>query len=646
MTSIRGARKSLVGLILLLAATLVLGACGGGGVESDEVAAVVQQAVAAAVAAAGTDAASAGPSAAEISAMVQEAVESAAPEGVTAADIGTFVEAAVAAAAQPAVSAAEIEALVTQAVEQAAAEAAAPLSASEVESIVAAAVAAIPVPEPVVIAMPTAAPAMEMDVVVVGGTHRAYHEVDWGGLEVTDPISATGWQPLVYMLWDRLAETDLETGRMNPALATSWESNGDGTQWTFNLRQGVTFSDGTPFTAADVIYTTRRHLDPEIGSQMLVPMSIIDQDALEMPDDHTVVFNLTSANVDFPVLAGSEFILIIPDGSGDSHRENPIGTGAVTVQSAVFDGVTVLDARDDYWAGSPLLGKITVVGIAAHDARLSAALAGQIDMVGVKGGISAAESSLFQGDPDFYIQETPKGNIQAMAMIVSEPPFDDLRVRQALKLVIDPEEMIAVAAQGHGVPACNSPGWPGDQYYLPLECPQDIERAIALLAEAGYPDGLTVELITSNLNPLWEAVATVYKEQAALAGINVELNLVPSDGYWGNIWMVEPFVQTYWFPNPLDNFLSVAFRCGAAWNETFWCSEEQDILQDQARAESDFDTRKALYQEIQRIIAEEGGMIAPFIPNNIRAVNTRLQGVPTTAQHYELPFHELRIIEP
>jgi hypothetical protein len=146
----------LVGLILLLTATLVLGACGGGGIESDELSSVVEQSVAAAVAAAVPQAAPAGPSAAEISAMVQQAVESAAPEGVSAADIAMMVEAAVSAASEPAVSTTQIESLVTQAV----------------EAIVSAAIAAIPQPEPMVIAMPTAAPAMETEAAPIARTMK------------------------------------------------------------------------------------------------------------------------------------------------------------------------------------------------------------------------------------------------------------------------------------------------------------------------------------------------------------------------------------------------------------------------------------------------------------------------------------------
>ena len=648
MTSIRYVRKPLAGLVLLLAATLALAACGGGGIESDELGSVVEQSVAAAVAAA-VPAAAAGPSAAEISAMVQEAVEGAAPEGVSAAEIGTLVEAAVAAASEPAVSAAEIESLVTQAVEQAAAGAATPLSASEVEAIVSAAVAAIPEPEPVVIAMPTAAPAEDMEVIVPNGTFRAVHVRAWAGAEVIDPAAPSVWNPITYFLFDRPIGQDFDTFITVPSLFDSWESNADATQWTFNIRRGVTYSDGKPLTSADVVYSAGRHLDPDTGSNYSTQLSIVDPDGFGTPDDNTVVFDLLSANVDFPLVLTNSRFGIVPDGSGDGIRENPIGTGPFTVQSLDYDGISVFNAREDYWNGTPLLGRITLVGIADADARVSAALAGQIDLAGFQNPITPQHASLFEGDPEYYIQESGRGLMETIPAIVNFAPFDDPRVFRALQLVVDPEEMVAVAAQGHGTPACNNPTWPIDQYYVAhdvaQDCPQDIEGAMALLAEAGFSDGLDVELATANFRPLWVPIATVYKEQAALAGINVELKVVPADGYWSTTWRVAPFSSSSWVHRELDVILSLNYRCGGQWSETFWCDPAMDSLMDQARAELDFATRRDLYQRAAEMVADSG-VIIPFHGTLIRAVNVRLQGLPENARDFQVPFHLLRIVAP
>ena len=648
MRSFRCIRKPLVGFVLLTVTALVFAACGDDGIGSDELGSVVEQSVSAAVAAAVPEAAPAGPSAAEISAMVQQAVEAAAPEGVSAAEIGALVEAALAAASEPAVTASEIEALVTQAVEQAAAGAATPLSASQVEAIVAAAIEAMPEPEPMVIAMPTAAPAEPMEVVVAKGTHRAVHGNIWQGQERMDPISATRWNPPVYLLWDQLTTQDFETGEVIPFLASSWESNEDASRWTFTLHDGV-HSDGTPITSADVLYTTQRHLDPDEGSRFgTAQMTVVDPDRFETPDDRTIVFNLISTSVDFPLTVTNQTYGIVPDGSGDTEtlHNNPVGSGPFTVESADPDGISVFSAREDYFLGVPLLGRITIVGIADADARVAAVLAGQIDMTGVASSITAAQASLFEGDPDFRIQESGRGQIEMFTMIVTEPPFDNLLLRQALKKVVDAEEMIAISGQGHGTPTCNIVIWPIDQYYVPQKCSQDIEGARALLTEAGYPDGITLELSSSNNRPSWESQAIVYKEQAAEAGITIEIVQRPADAFWSDVWMVEPFIVESWRQRWADDHLGLQARCGSQWNDHFWCSPEFDALQDQARATIDFDTRKALYQQAAQVMADEGGVIAPYVGTQIRAVNNRLQGLHPAAGDYQFPFHEFYIIEP
>ena len=237
-------------------------------------------------------------------------------------------------------------------------------------------------------------------------------------------------------------------------------------------------------TSQDVVFTTQRHLNPEVGSRIRGELvELVDPDAFETPDDKTVVFNLFSANVDFPLALANHTYRIVPDGSSDGILQNPVGSGPFTLESASVDGISVFNAREDYWAGSPLLGGVTVVSISDADARIAATLAGQVDITSTN--LTPAQASLFEGDPEFYIQENPRGTLDMLVMITTEPPFDDPRVRQAMKMVVDPDEMIAVVLQGHGVAACNNVAWPADQYYLPLECPQDIEGARALLAEAG-----------------------------------------------------------------------------------------------------------------------------------------------------------------
>ena len=206
-------------------------------------------------------------------------------------------------------------------------------------------------------------------------------------------------------------------------------------------------------------------------------------------------------------------------------------------------------------------------------------------------------------------------------------PFDDLRVRQAMKLVVDRDVMLQTVLQGFGAIAGDHPVWPGDQYYLPVDRPRDVEKAKTLLAEAGYADGLTVTLFTSTIAEGMIEMTVAYKEMAAEAGINVEIKQTPAEGYWNDVWLKEPFCSSSWGERQADQVLNEVYRSGASWNETYWSNSTFDQLLDDARKELDFEKRKALYQQAQQLLADEGGAIIPAFVNNLSAAHKRVQGV-------------------
>ena len=492
------------------------------------------------------------------------------------------------------------------------------------------------------VAAPTAAAAELAQATDVRGTFRHSHNFQWGGAENMDPASPARFQEPIQWTMDRLLGLDFD-GVPSPTLAKSWSVTANAMQWTFNIQEGVEFHNGTPMTSQDVVYSIQHHLDPDVGSQLSSVLDFIDPIGFETPDDSTVVINLLKGHADLPLLMRHYALRIIPDGSASTIGDTGIGTGPFIMESFDLDGVSIFVSNDNYWRGLPGAQMFTEVGIGDADARVQAVLADQLD---ITWHMTPAQGLLFEGNDKFVLQENGSGFIHNIAMIVTEPPYDDIRVRQALKFVVDPDEMIAVVMQGHGIPACNNPVRPFDLYYLPTECPQDIEQARALLAEAGYADGLTIEFAASNLRAQWIPIGTVYKEQAAEAGVTVEIKQVPSDGYWSNIWMVHPFAMSNWALRHADQFLNEAFRCGASWGEYFWCNSEFEGLLDAARAEVDFEQRKANYQRAQEILIEESGMIAPFFQNEIRVLNARVQGIDERVISFEYPWHEISIVEP
>ena len=493
--------------------------------------------------------------------------------------------------------------------------------------------------EAVAIAEPEEAEEVMEEVVQARGVLRERHNTAYAGVANMDPADPARWWPPIMIVYDKPLGIDYD-GVPRPIIMTEWTVDETAKRWTFGIRDDVTFSDGSPLTSRDVAYTFEHYTDPNVGGQLMSILSVIDRDNIEVPDDATLILNLNKPHVDIPVLFRHYSMRVIPDESGSTIKDNPIGSGPFLVEYLSYDGVSRFPARDDYWLGTPGVEMIEIIGIGDQQAVVNAVLAGQLEMAR---GLSIAQAQLFEGNDDFWLQENSAGSLQAMVMIVTEPPFDDVRVREALKRVVDPEEMIAVVMQGHAVPACNNMVYPIDQYYLSQDCPQDIEGARQLLAEAGYPDGLTVELGVSDLAEVWTPIATIYKEQAILAGITIDIKQYPSDGYWTYPWMVEPFVHSNWGYTDADSMMGQAFRCGAAWNETFWCNDVFEATMDAAQAERDFDTRKALYQEAQQLTVDDGGEVVVFVSNGIRVVTNRMQGLDPRVLWSEYPWHEFTV---
>ncbi|MEZ4736023.1 MAG: hypothetical protein R3E79_53725 [Caldilineaceae bacterium] len=163
-----------------------------------------------------------------------------------------------------------------------------------------------------------------------------------------------------------------------------------------------------------------------------------------------------------------------------------------------------------------------------------------------------------------------------------------------------------------------------------------MEGAKALLADVGYPDGLDVTLYTADVQATMIPLAEVYQQQAAAAGINVTLEVLSADSYWSAVWLIEPFLVSYWLERPADNILNTLWRSTAPWNEAYFQNADFDQLLDEARSTLDFEARRTLYQEAQQLGATEGGHLIPFHVNQFTVVSNSVTGVQARAeQHME-----------
>jgi peptide/nickel transport system substrate-binding protein len=449
-----------------------------------------------------------------------------------------------------------------------------------------------------------------------------------GSAPSLDPISPNRFYQANDLIYSRLIRQDND-GNPSPELATSWTPNADATEWTLTLQEGVRFQDGSAFDATDVKYTLERINDPALESPVASVLSMIDH--VDVVDDHTAKIVLSSPHAGLVVLLMDYRVRMIPDGSGDTIGEQAIGTGPFRMETYDPEGRTVLVANEDYWEGRPKLDRIELIAIPDTEARTQALLAGQLDI----SSISRDQLPLFQGNDDFVVQNFPTGDWFGIIFRTDTPPFDDSRVRKAVRIAVDREAMIKLmVGEGNASVTCDHPVMPSDPYRADIACPQDIAQSKQLLSEAGFPDGIEFDLYTSDLEPGMVRYAEVFQQQVAAAGIKANVVVSPADGYWEDVWMVEPVSITSWSQRVADQILNEAYRSTSSWNETYYNNPAFDEELDMARSSLDFAESKAHYAAAQQILFDEGGSFIGYFENGFRAVSQHVSGLPAVPEDY------------
>ena len=413
-----------------------------------------------------------------------------------------------------------------------------------------------------------------------------------------------------------------------PVLAESWESNADGSEWTFHLRKGVKFHDGKDFTAKDVIYTFNRLLDEKTNSgarAILTPF--LEGGTIEAKDDHTVVFKLKKPAVELPTQITTKFSRIVPEGAThESLQKRPIGTGPF-----MMDAFTPNQPKNGvmknphYWqAGLPKADCLELTAISEPVSQAAALISGDADLVIV---VNPTALQTLKASPGIRLSQSPGGTVMTLSMWVDTPPFDDVKVRQAMKLVVDREKVVQTALLGAGVPGNDNPIAPTslDAYRKDL-IKRDVAKAKQLLAEAGHPNGIDIELYTAEAFPGMLQIAEAYKEMAADAGIRVNVIKTPTEGYWDNIWLKHPFLTSSWGGRPPAEGLAIAYHSKAQWPETHWFRKDFDDLLAKASGTVDPAERRKIYQEAQKLLAEEGGVIVPGFQSTVAAMRGNCAG--------------------
>lgn len=401
-------------------------------------------------------------------------------------------------------------------------------------------------------------------------------------------------------------------------LAESFESNADATVWTVVLREGLKFSDGSNITAEAVVFSIERITDPDDpknGAELL--SGVTETIAV---DGRTVEIHLDAPDAELDDAFSQYQMGIVPV---DYDPENPVSSGAFKVKNFVPAQSTVLERNDYHFEGPAHLDEVQLLNFAENDAMINALLSTQVDALAQ---LPPALSKVLEADERLSVLDSETGMWLPFTMRVDVEPFDDVRVRQAFRLAIDRQQMIDQVFSGHGfvgndMYAIYDPGYPDD---LPQR-EQDIDEATRLLAEAGYPDGIDVELIAAPIQSGAIEAAQVFAQQAAEAGINISIRRLDETAFWDG-YLEWDFSMSFWYTR---NFLAQTSQStvdGAPFNETHWVDEDYAAAVSAARAETDEDQRYAMIREQQERHYEEGGYIIWAFSNQVDAYHNYVVG--------------------
>ena len=396
---------------------------------------------------------------------------------------------------------------------------------------------------------------------------------------------------------------------MRPMLAESWEANADASQWTFNLRKGVKFHHGKEFKAEDVIFSINRLFEVEspLASVMMKPQNMV------AVDDYTVRLEFEKPNAVLLEALVKYHMQITPSDVDPARFVlEEFGTGPFIIVDHVIGERTVFKKNPDYWwDGHPYLDEMIFVYLDSPEARAESLKAGTIDIIF---DLNIENSLSLKGHPDTTVIQASSGGYINMAFQVDEPPFDNVKVRQAIQAVTDRQAILQAAQFGMGGIAYDVPVTTSNPHFNSSCVPPEynVELAKRLLAEAGYPDGITITLDTSSTGGgAMVPMATVMKEKAAPAGINIEISSNPETGYWSDVWLVKDFVTVWWGGRATYEAYSVVYPTEAAWNEMDWGNAEVDRLLDLVQTQSNLEDQIVTYGKIQCIIVEEVPRIIP-----------------------------------
>ena len=447
--------------------------------------------------------------------------------------------------------------------------------------------------------------------------------------------TATYTQALLSPMFDTLTEFDRNMKKILPCLATDWQISDDAKEWTFTIREGVTFHDGTKLDANAVKKSFDRVMDPNNGLATRSRLTNIIE-SIEVVDEYTVIFHLIDSYPAFLNTTSYEYTSIISPIAIDKGSEylarNAVGTGPYTFVEWVSGEKVVMKKNANYWGEVPGVDELVWKWTAELSVLVMAVQTGEADIIFPA---PPAYAKTLGASSDINFTQAPGNRCFWIALNTLQKELQDVRVRQALNYAIDREALINSSVLfGCGMIA-NSPVGPNLYGYDP-DCPAylyDLEKAKALLAEAGYKDGFELPIASQEPDA---SIVEILKSMWSKIGVDVQIHQMESGVWQGEVFSAPEnnkgfSVIASWSScdasGYLDNLFHTKKFAPAGANLGFYSNEKVDQLLDKAARTVDNDEREKLYFQAQRIIQEEAAHVSLFYANNLLAMNKRVDNV-------------------
>ena len=445
----------------------------------------------------------------------------------------------------------------------------------------------------------------------------------------------TGWEPLMSFSADFVPE--YTNGLAKDVTAKAADN------FVITLKDGIKFSNGNPVTADDVVYSFTRMLDTDLkvyGGSVL--RGLLEVSGITKVDDHTVELKLTQGVSNLKEALCAYVCAIVPVGyerfSGDPTTQ--IGTGPYMLKEFEVGKQSIHVKNPNYWdTGKPYFDEVHIIDFADGDALINALLADQID---IAADVSSAAVDTVTGTTGYKVLNSSGGSWLTISMAVDQDPFTDVRVRQAMRLIVDRDAMVEQVLSGYGRVA-NDLYAPLDSAYakdLPQR-KQDLDAAKQLLADAGKA-GMTIDLFAPNDTAGLPEMIQLFAEQAKGAGITVNAQVIDGGTYWGDQYLKRTFAVDYWGTrNFLLQVAAGSLKDTSPYPDDHWPPAGSTFEADYkaALAETDDTKRKLITDKMQKELYDNGGLIIPFFQNLLDAYNGRVNGLVERANTLNLDHY-------